>query len=122
MTLLKRPDHATDPRFAANQARVAHRGIVDGLVAEAIGRLDLDEASTLLDELGIAYGHINDMSGIAHHPGIAERNVIEEVENSAGVAVKTLVGLAERLFPPTSGGRLRPPDVNEDVGDIAHWS
>ncbi len=66
--LLGQPELATEPRFAVNSARVAHRAEVNALVGGALAVLDADSAMTLLDQAGIAAARINQVADFLSHP------------------------------------------------------
>jgi itaconate CoA-transferase len=117
-SLLARPELADDPRYATSVARLAHRHDVDELTAAALGVLPKAEATRLLDEIRVAYGSVNDMGDVATHPASAERSLIEEVETLTGPSARTLVGMGERLFPGSAGGRVRPPLLGEDTASV----
>lgn len=113
-TLLGRPELADDARFATNADRVEHREEIGAIVAEAVARRSLADMAALLDDLGIAQATVNDIAGLASHPGIVERGVLEDVQSADGSTVTTLRGIAERAFDGPFEGRLRPPSVGED--------
>ena len=112
--LLHQPDLATDARYATNMQRLAHRDQVDALVTTATSTLTTETLTTLLDHLDIAWAQVNDIAGLATHPTLAERHALQDVQAASGATVTTLVGLAEREFPPDASGRIRPPLVGED--------
>jgi itaconate CoA-transferase len=116
--LLGRPELADDPRYATSVARLEHRHEVDALVAEALGALPKPDAARLLDEIRVAYGSVNDMGDVASHPVAAERALVDEVQTAAGAVARTLVGMGERLFSTSAGGRLRPPLLGEDTASV----
>lgn len=62
------PDMATDPRFATNVARVAHRAETDAAVAAAFARRTGAEAMAALAESDVAFAAVNDMAGLSAHP------------------------------------------------------
>ncbi|MEC7763748.1 MAG: CaiB/BaiF CoA-transferase family protein [Pseudomonadota bacterium] len=72
---------AQDPRLANNTARVTHRDVTDGLVAQAIATRGMDEIAELLDRADIAYAEVNDLDGLSQHPGL--RRITVETENGA---------------------------------------
>ena len=76
---LGRPDLGTDPRFAANVARVANRAETDALVGEGFARRSAAEAEAALLEADIAFAAVNDMAGLARHPHL--RRVAVETPN-----------------------------------------
>lgn len=66
--VLGRPELATDPRFATNVARVAHRAVLDALIAPVIGALDREAAMQRLGAAGIACGRMSDLADLQAHP------------------------------------------------------
>lgn len=57
----------TDPRFATNVARVAHRAETDAVVAEAFERYGAADAIASLSKANIALASVNDMAGLSDH-------------------------------------------------------
>lgn len=72
------PDLPSRPGFETNNARVANRPAVDGLVAEIFGRLSREEAATRLDRGRIAYGFINQVEDLVRHPALRRAEVATE--------------------------------------------
>ena len=66
--VLLAPDVATDPRFAGNSARVAHREALDAVVAGAFAQADRAEMIARLERARIAYGRVSTMADLAAHP------------------------------------------------------
>jgi crotonobetainyl-CoA:carnitine CoA-transferase CaiB-like acyl-CoA transferase len=62
------PDLANDDRLKSNQVRVENRGHVDALIDGVFSRLDRDQVITRLQQAGIAYGRLNDITGLSTHP------------------------------------------------------
>lgn len=90
--VLGRPEAGTDPDFATNAARVAHRDRTDALVAGALGALGTDEALARLEAAGIACARLRDLHEVAGHPQLAARERWREVG--------TPVGPLRALLPP----------------------
>jgi crotonobetainyl-CoA:carnitine CoA-transferase CaiB-like acyl-CoA transferase len=57
-----------DARLCSNQARVANRDYVDGLINGVFSQLNQADAVESLRQAGIAYGRLNDMAGLSAHP------------------------------------------------------
>jgi crotonobetainyl-CoA:carnitine CoA-transferase CaiB-like acyl-CoA transferase len=74
----------TDKRFATNRHRVANRAETDNLVARAFEKKSRKELEELLRKTRIAYGVINDVSGLSNHPHLRRR-----VAEFAGTKVLT---------------------------------
>jgi len=71
--VLGRPGLATDPDFATNAARVAHRDRTDAAVAAVIRTLSSTEATHRLDRAGIANARMNTVADVLSHPQLAGR-------------------------------------------------
>ncbi len=67
---------ARDERLASNVARVAHRGLVDGLVADRFGALGSQALVALLEQASIAWGFLNSMAEFAQHPALSRVSVV----------------------------------------------
>jgi len=74
----------TDSRFSSNSARVAHRGELDRLIADATSHLATDQFMAILDEAGIANARVNDLPGFLDHPQLAARGRWRDVSTPAG--------------------------------------
>jgi crotonobetainyl-CoA:carnitine CoA-transferase CaiB-like acyl-CoA transferase len=62
------PELAGDARFATNPARVAHRALVDDVVARATRALSVDEAVATLRAAGVPCAPILDIAAVAAEP------------------------------------------------------
>ncbi|MFH9863437.1 CaiB/BaiF CoA transferase family protein [Streptomyces sp. NPDC017202] len=82
--VLERPEWGSDPAYATNAARVAHRERTDALVAGALGALDADEALARLEAAGIACARLRDLHEVAGHPQLAARGRWREVDSPVG--------------------------------------
>ncbi|MCE0444956.1 CoA transferase [Streptomyces tricolor] len=71
--VIGRPELGTDPAYATNAARVAHRERTDALVAGALVVLDAEEALARLEKAGIACARLRDLPELAAHPQLAAR-------------------------------------------------
>ncbi|MEV8551919.1 CaiB/BaiF CoA transferase family protein [Streptomyces glaucescens] len=104
--VMGRPELATDPAYATNAARVAHRERTDELVATALAALGTDEALALLEGAGIACARLRDVREVAEHPQLAARDRWREVGSP--------VGPLRALLPPITlpgGDTARMGDV-----------
>ena len=102
--LLGRPKLASDPRFADNTARVAHREALDAILRPALAALGRVELIGKLDDAGIAFGVVNSVLDLAAHPHL--RRIEVETPNgrvslpappaaSAGVAFGPVPALGD---------------------------
>lgn len=97
--VLADPARADDPLFASNSARVAHRSALDTLVGSRLARLPTAEAQVLLTRAGIPHARINDITELAGHPQLVERD--------RWVDTPTPGGPAQTLYPPGLPGSVR---------------
>ena len=69
---------ATDPRFATNADRVAHRGMLDARIQAWFGtRLRATIVEALL-QAQIAFGAVNDVAGLSTHPQLRRVEIVSE--------------------------------------------
>ena len=90
----------TDPRFAGHPARLQNRPEMDALIVEAFARHDMDTLAEALRGAQIAFGRLNEVSGLSAHPQLRR------------APVETSAGTVEIVAPPArheDGDRpLRP--------------
>ena len=88
--VLKRPDLATDPRFATNPLRVTNRDALDAAIATVAGGLTAAELIARLDAAQIAHARMNTMADFVAHPQLAARGRWRDIETPSG-PVKALI-------------------------------
>ncbi|MPY69071.1 MAG: CoA transferase [Alphaproteobacteria bacterium] len=86
--VLERSDIPADERFATNEARCANRNALDAVIDGVFGALDRDALVARLKEAGIAFGEVNEVSGLSAHPALRR------------VTVDTPTGPADIPAPP----------------------
>jgi len=82
--VLRRPELATDERFASNSKRVAQRQDLRSIIAETFATLSAEQVVDRLDEAQIANARMNDMHDVWKHPQLAARGRWSEVQTPAG--------------------------------------
>jgi crotonobetainyl-CoA:carnitine CoA-transferase CaiB-like acyl-CoA transferase len=90
-----RPGLATDPRFATNPARVAHRGELADLLAEALAAAPVGEWVERLVARGVPCGPVNDVA--------------------AAVRLATVLGLDPVVDLPAGAGTVASRQVRHPV-------
>jgi crotonobetainyl-CoA:carnitine CoA-transferase CaiB-like acyl-CoA transferase len=113
--VLRRPEMATDPRFAGNARRSAERTALRALIVEAFAPLTAPQVTERLDAARIANARVNTMHEVWEHPQLAARDRWREVD--------TAVGPVPALLPPGVGGADKPrmdpvPDLGEHTDAI----
>jgi itaconate CoA-transferase len=82
--VLRRPELASDERFASNSKRVAAREALHAIVADAFAALSAEEVIARLDAAQIANARVNDMHEVWAHPQLQARQRWREIETPAG--------------------------------------
>lgn len=107
------PTLAQQPGYTTNTIRVANRPTVDARVAAIFRTLTRDAAATRLREAGTAFGMVNGVADLSHHPAL--RRVTIGTEN----------GPASIVAPPALRDRTPPllgpvPSIGEHTAAIRH--
>jgi itaconate CoA-transferase len=95
---------ATDPRFQANDDRVARRAELDAIIGDVLSRIDRPEFQRRLDAAAIAYGVMHSVSEFANHPHLKRIRI-----ETGGGPVSVI---APPDHPPHLEGR-RVPETGE---------
>jgi itaconate CoA-transferase len=67
---LDAPDLPMQAGFESNTTRITNRAMVDARVGAAFAALSRDEAATKLRASNTAYGFVNDLAALGHHPAL----------------------------------------------------
>ena len=78
------PEHADDPRFATNVARVTNRAECDRLVASFTTHWETAALDERLAETGIPAAQLNDTADLTTHPQLSERDRWRTVSTETG--------------------------------------
>ena len=112
--VLERPELATDPDFATNQARTRNRERVDTTVAEQTSKLTAADAGERLEEAGIPNARVNDVTEFLGHPQLRDRNRWQQIGSPVGtlpspLPAATFAGMQPRMDPvPDLGEHTEP--------------
>ena len=87
--LIGEPELADDPRFATNQARVAHAIELDDRISAWTRARDLDEANAALSRAGVPAGPVLSVAAIARDPHMIARGAIASVLDDDGTPIAT---------------------------------
>ncbi len=109
--VLDAPGLAGEPGFDGNTARVANRAAVEARIGAVFGALTRAEVAARLDRTRTAYGFVNEVADLAHHPALRR------------VAVATPGGMASVVAPPALRDGVAPvlgavPGIGEHDGAI----
>ncbi|MBC7138192.1 MAG: CoA transferase [Defluviimonas sp.] len=115
-----------DPRFATNQARVAHFAETVAMVAEVIARRSVAEWCDILGKAGVPHSPINTVPASLEQPQAHERGMVTRVHHPAAgevpaIAIPILFAGCDRsprsaapMLGEHSTGILRRFDLGED--------
>lgn len=110
--VLRHPDLAADPRFAANALRSANRDALTALILDVFAALSRVEVLARLDAAGIANASVNDMAGLWAHPQLAARSRWTQIATPAGP-------IPAMLPPGMTDARMDPvPALGEHTAAI----
>ena len=111
---LGRNEWATDPRYATNPARVAHR---DALVPQIAALTSTRPVAAWVEALlaaGVPCGPVNDIPAALADPHTAARGMLQEVTDASGETLR-LIGPAPKLSATPASVRLAPPRLGEQT-------
>jgi crotonobetainyl-CoA:carnitine CoA-transferase CaiB-like acyl-CoA transferase len=77
-----------DPRFATNDARVAHNDLVDQALQDAIGKRTLREMVRLFETNDLTASPVYDIADISRDPHVVARRILIDVPDSTLGAVR----------------------------------
>jgi crotonobetainyl-CoA:carnitine CoA-transferase CaiB-like acyl-CoA transferase len=105
------PEWASDPRFASNAARVAHRDTLIPLLAQATRQRTTSEWIAMLETLSVPCGPISDLAAVFADPHVRHRGIRvdlphPEAGSAPGVASPIRLSATPveyRNAPPTLG-------------------
>lgn len=103
--VLGQPELASDPRFATNASRVAHRILLHATIAAVFAELRGTDILELLVSAGIAHAQRNSMDEFLEHPQLSERD--------RWCSIGSPVGPLRALRPP-----VRMDNADPVMGDI----
>jgi succinate---hydroxymethylglutarate CoA-transferase len=115
--VLGHPEWAGDPRFATNRARVEHRHLVDGAIAQALAADTADNWLGKLKSVGVPCGRINSVAEALADPQTQARAMIETVKHPAIGDLK-LVGMPYKFSGTPASVRRPPPILGEHTDEI----
>ncbi|MDJ0748669.1 MAG: CaiB/BaiF CoA-transferase family protein [Woeseiaceae bacterium] len=117
MDCLELADHADDPAYATNAARVTNRGPLTAMMQSA---LETRSTASWLEEFadrGVPAGPINDLGEVLTNAHAKERNLVRSVTDGAGNAVPTVSNPVDFGATPVSY-RYAPPLLGEHTEEV----
>jgi succinate---hydroxymethylglutarate CoA-transferase len=114
---LGHPEWSKDERFIQNRDRVAHRELVDGMIAEALKRGTADEWIVKLQAAGVPCGKINSVKQALDDEQTAARCMVETVAHPTIGDLK-LLGTPFKLSATPTSVRRAPPTLGQHADEI----
>jgi crotonobetainyl-CoA:carnitine CoA-transferase CaiB-like acyl-CoA transferase len=109
---LDEPGLPSVPGFESNTVRVANRAVVDARVGRSFAELTRDEAAAKLRASNTAYGFVNDLAALSHHPALRRTPVALPGGGMAEIVAPAVIRVGETL---ALGG---VPAVGQDSATI----
>ncbi len=103
------PDLVTDPRFATNLDRVAHRAELIPILMDRIKKLTRAEWLGVFRKAGVPCGSVNTVGEAIEHPQARSRDMLREVLHPKLGSIR-VVGIPAKLST-TPGSLRRPPPL-----------
>ncbi|HEX2939540.1 MAG TPA: CaiB/BaiF CoA-transferase family protein [Rhodopila sp.] len=91
------PELPKKPGFETNNIRVANRPTVDARVAETFAALTRDEAAAKLRAANTAYGFVNDLAALGHHPALRRTPVQLPNGGVAQIVAPAVIRVGEKV-------------------------
>jgi crotonobetainyl-CoA:carnitine CoA-transferase CaiB-like acyl-CoA transferase len=115
--VLGHPEWAGDERFSTNRARVAHRDLVDGGIAEVLATDTADAWIAKLRAAGVPCGRINSVAEALADAQTAARDMIETVAHPT-IGDLRMTGLPYKFSATPASVRRPPPLLGEHTDEI----
>ncbi|WP_158925033.1 CaiB/BaiF CoA-transferase family protein [Acidisphaera sp. S103] len=94
---LDAPDLPRQPGFETNTIRVANRTMVDERVGQMFATLTRDQAAVKLRASNTAYGFVNDLAALSHHPALRRTQVELPSGGVAKIVAPAVIRVGETL-------------------------
>ncbi len=118
MSLIDRPDLASDARFQDNPGRCAHADLLDKAISDWTRGLTAEAATTLLAEADIPSTLIYSIEDCAHDPQFKSRDMITEIDDpNFGTVMHP--GVVPKMSGDMAGGISWPgPDIGAHTNQV----
>ncbi len=83
--LIGRPDLASDPRFAAREARKANRLALKAEIEISLKHKSATEWAALFNAQGVPAGEVLDIPAVLNHPQVTSRGLVKTFEAAPGI-------------------------------------
>ena len=111
------PGVADDPRFCRNEARLRHADALAPLIAGAMASRSMAECQALLDGAGVPASPINNVAQVFANPQVLARQMVRELGQANGQAVKMIANPIRMSRTPPSY-RRPPPTLGQHTSQV----
>jgi succinate--hydroxymethylglutarate CoA-transferase len=112
-----RAEWAQDARFIKNKDRVAHRDMLDGMIADTLKTGDTGMWEQKLKAAGVPFGRINSVKQALDAPHTEARRMIETVEHPT-IGPLRLIGTPFKFDGTPTSIRRAPPTLGQHTEEI----
>jgi len=108
-TVADTPELADDPRFATNQARIAHRADLIPMIADILAGRPSAEWIDALEQARVPCGPINAVGDVFAEPQAESRTLVRTLDHALGVTIPTVAN--PMRFSEAEIAYHRPPPL-----------
>ncbi|MEA2982435.1 MAG: hypothetical protein QOF09_4258 [Alphaproteobacteria bacterium] len=117
--LIGRLELASDPRFAAREARLRHRVELNQEIERALAARSAAEWASLMNASGVPAGEVLDVPSVLEHPQVVERGLLHTFGNVPNVdAEVSVVRSGFRLASGDPAPASPPPALGADTAGL----
>lgn len=114
---LGRPEWKTDPKFAVNPQRVAHREELDSAIEAITKTKTTQEWLEVFEGSGLPYSAVNDIQGTLNHKHVLARDMIKEMDHEWCGPIK-MVNTPVKYSESKPSIRSAPPVLGQHTDEI----
>ena len=114
---LGHPEWKTDPRFAINTQRVAHRLLLDNMIEGITITKTTQEWLTVFEGSGLPYSAVNDIQGTLNHKHVLARGMVKEMEHPFVGPIK-MVNTPVKYSESKPSIRSAPPVLGQHTDEV----
>jgi crotonobetainyl-CoA:carnitine CoA-transferase CaiB-like acyl-CoA transferase len=115
--VVRRPELAQDPRFAANQDRVRHYDALRAVLEPVLAAWERHELLTALTGAGVPSAAVRTVTDALADPQLAARDMIVPLEHATAGAIRVL-GTPVKLSATPASIRTPPPTLGQHTRKI----
>jgi len=114
---LGHPEWKTDPRFAINTQRVAHRLLLDNMIEGITITKTTQEWLAVFEGSGLPYSAVNDIQGTLNHKHVLARGMVKEMEHPFVGPIK-MVNTPVKYSESKPSIRSAPPVLGQHTDEV----